>query len=100
MATFIGLIMNSKCQQTLIISDKKKQNHFDSAFEFGRYKQTRTADLYNVKVCKYYLNYIFRVNWRKFGVNAKLSTAINRLSVLIISSFLHAFRKHLLISKT
>ena len=27
-----------------------------------------------VKVRKYYLNYILRFNWRKFGVNVKLST--------------------------
>ena len=35
----------------------------------GRYIQTRTGDLYDVKVRKYYLNYILRFNWRKFGVN-------------------------------
>ena len=40
----------------------------------GRYIQTRTGDLYDVKVRKYYLNYILRFNWRKFGVNEQLST--------------------------
>jgi len=40
----------------------------------GRYIQTRTGDLYDVKVWKYYLNYILIAKWRKFGVNVKLST--------------------------
>ena len=40
---------------------------------FGRYIQTRTGDLYDVKVWKYYLNYILIFNWRKFGVTVKLS---------------------------
>ena len=48
--------------------------NFKSLNLFGRYIQTRTGDLYDVKVWKYYLNYILIFNWRKFGVNAKLST--------------------------
>ena len=40
------------------------------------YKKVKDgSDHYNlIMVRKYYLNYILRFNWRKFGVNVKLST--------------------------
>ncbi|AUX88369.1 hypothetical protein C3F34_19970 (plasmid) [Acinetobacter sp. ACNIH2] len=41
---------------------------------FGRHIQTRTGDLYDVKVRKNKLKQLLNLIWRKNGVNTELST--------------------------